>query len=47
MIVVVLVLDLINLLLLIIQREYAKVACTIVIAILLCISFKDSEYEDY
>jgi|GEM_PF-895991 len=46
MIVVVLVLDLLNLLCLIIQREYAKAACTIVIAILLCRSIRDCEYEE-
>lgn len=46
MIVVVLVLDLFNLLCLIIQREYAKAACTIVIAILLCLSIKDCGYEE-
>ena len=45
-IVLVLVLDLLNLLCLIIQREYAKSACTIVIAILLCLSIKDCEYEE-
>ena len=36
-----------NLICLIILREYAKAACTIVIAILLCLSIKDCEYEDY
>jgi len=46
MIVVVLVLDLLNLLCLIIQREYAKAACTIVIAILLCLSIRECEYEE-
>ena len=46
MIVLMLVLDLLNLLFLIIQREYAKAACTIVIAILLCLSIKDCEYEE-
>ena len=46
MIVVVLVLDLLNLLCLIIQREYVKAACTIVIAILLCLSIRDCEYEE-
>ena len=44
--VLLLVLDFLNLLCLIIQREYAKAACTIVIAILLCLSIKDCEYED-
>ena len=45
-IILVLVLDLLNLLFFIIQREYAKAACTIVIAILLCLSIKDCEYEE-
>ena len=45
-IILVLVLDLLNLLCLIIQREYAKAACTIVIAISLWICFKDCEYEE-
>lgn len=46
MIVLMLVLDLLNLLCLIIQREYAKAACTIVIAILLCLSIRECEYEE-
>lgn len=45
-IVLVLVLDLLNLLCLIIQREYDKATCTIVIAILLCLSIKDCGYEE-
>ncbi|WP_277010592.1 hypothetical protein [Capnocytophaga granulosa] len=45
-IILVLLLGLLNLLCLIIQREYAKAACTIVIAISLWIYFKDSEYEE-
>ncbi len=35
-----------NVLCLIIQREYAKAACTIVIALLLCLSIKDCEDDD-
>ena len=46
MIVLLLALNIINLLCVIIQREYAKAACNIVTAIFLWISFKDCEYED-
>lgn len=46
MIFLVLVLDLLNLLFLIIQREYAKAACTIVIAISLYLLLKDNEDDD-